>query len=76
VIVDLDSGARPFAQIETLGGQRTQSRLIHRRELSGYVAAEANHVKIKNLEKELRQLYGRIADVLESYTDEPDESPP
>ena len=45
-------------------------------ELAGYVAAEANHAKVKKLEKELRQLYGRIADVLESYTDEPDESAP
>ena len=43
-------------------------------ELAGYVAAEANHAKVKKLEKELRQLYGRISDVLESYTDEPDES--
>lgn len=43
-------------------------------ELAGYVAAEANHAKIKKLEKELRQLYSRIADALESYTDEPDES--
>jgi len=43
-------------------------------ELAGYVAAEANHAKVKKLEKELRQLYGRIADTLESYTDEPDEA--
>jgi hypothetical protein len=43
-------------------------------ELAGYVAAEANHAKVKKLEKELRRLYGRIADVLESSTDEPDES--
>ena len=40
-------------------------------ELAGYVAAEANHAKIKQLEKELRRLYARIADLLESYTDEP-----
>lgn len=40
-------------------------------ELAGYVAAEANHAKVKKLEKELRRLYSRIADVLESYTDEP-----
>ena len=39
-------------------------------ELAGYVAAEANHAKVKKLEKELRQLYARIAVVLESYTDE------
>ncbi|HEY6393109.1 MAG TPA: hypothetical protein VIX89_17645 [Bryobacteraceae bacterium] len=45
-------------------------------ELAGYVAAEANHAKVKKLEKELRQLYARIADILESYTDEPDESTP
>ena len=45
-------------------------------ELAAYVAAEANHAKVKTLEKELRQLYGRIADVLKSYTDEPDESAP
>jgi hypothetical protein len=41
-------------------------------ELAGYVAAEANHAKAKKLEKELRQLYSRIADALESYTDRPD----
>lgn len=45
-------------------------------ELAGYVAAEANHAKVKKLEKELRQLYSRIADALESHTDEPDESAP
>ena len=39
-------------------------------ELAGYVAAEANHAKVKKLEKELRRLYARIAEVLESYTDE------
>lgn len=43
-------------------------------ELAGYVAAEANHAKVNKLEKELRQLYGRIVDVLQSYTDEPYES--
>ncbi|HTS26506.1 MAG TPA: hypothetical protein VMH81_11575 [Bryobacteraceae bacterium] len=43
-------------------------------ELAGYVAAEGNHAKVKKLEKELRQLYSRIVDVLESYTDEPDKS--
>jgi len=43
-------------------------------ELAGYVAAEANHAKVKKLEKELRQLYSRIADALESHTEEPDES--
>jgi hypothetical protein len=40
-------------------------------ELAGYVAAEANHAKVKKLEKDLRRLYGRIAEVLESYTEEP-----
>jgi hypothetical protein len=40
-------------------------------ELAGYVAAEANHAKVKKLEKVLRRLYARIAEVLESYTDEP-----
>jgi hypothetical protein len=43
-------------------------------ELVGYVAAEANHAKVKKLEKELRRLFWRIADVLDSYTYEPDES--
>jgi len=43
-------------------------------ELAGYVAAEANHAKVKKLEKELRRLYARIAAVLESYTDEGDGS--
>jgi hypothetical protein len=40
-------------------------------ELAGYVAAEANHAKVKKLEKELRRLYARIAELLESFTDEP-----
>jgi hypothetical protein len=40
-------------------------------ELAGYVAAEANHAKVKKLEKELRRLFARIAEVEESYTDEP-----
>lgn len=43
-------------------------------ELAGYVAAEANHAKVKKLEKELRQLYSLIANALESDTDQPDES--
>ena len=43
-------------------------------ELAGYIAAEANHAKVKKLEKELRQLYSRIAHALESHTDEPGES--
>jgi len=41
-------------------------------ELVGYVAAEANHAKVKKLEKELRRLFGRIVDVLDSYAYEPD----
>jgi hypothetical protein len=41
-------------------------------ELAGHVAAEANHAKVKKLEKELRRLYDRIAKVLESYADEDD----
>jgi hypothetical protein len=45
-------------------------------ELAGYVAAEANHAKVKKLANELHQLYARIAAVLESYTDEPDEPRP
>lgn len=43
-------------------------------ELAGHVAAEAHHAKNKKLEKELRRLAIRIAAVLESYTDEDDES--
>jgi hypothetical protein len=39
--------------------------------MAGYVAAEANHAKVKKLQKELRRLYGRIAEVLESYTEQP-----
>src|SRR5215472_9459901 len=33
-------------------------------ELAGYVAAEANHAKFKKLEKELRQLCGRITSTI------------
>ena len=40
-------------------------------ELAGYIAAEANHAKVKKLERELRRLYARMAEFLESYTDEP-----
>ena len=43
-------------------------------ELAGYVAAQANHAKDKKLEKELRRLYARMAALLESFTDEDDES--
>ena len=41
-------------------------------ELAGYVAAEANHAKVEKLKKELRRLFGRVADVLDSYTYELD----
>jgi hypothetical protein len=43
-------------------------------ELIGYVAAEANHAKDKKLQKELDRLFERMQTVLESYTDEDDES--
>jgi hypothetical protein len=43
-------------------------------ELAGYVAAEANHSKVKKLEEELRRLYARFAAVLGSYTDDGDGS--
>src|SRR5204863_10039571 len=43
-------------------------------ELAGYVAAEANHAKNKELERQLHWLYARIAAVLDSYTDETDGS--
>ena len=39
-------------------------------ELAGYVAAEANHAKDKQLKKQLTRLFDRIWAVLESYTDE------
>ena len=38
------------------------------------LAAQANHAKVKTLEKDLRQLYARIEAVLESYSDEDDGS--
>lgn len=41
-------------------------------ELAGFVAFEANHTKDKKLKKELDHLFGRIEDVLESYTDQDD----
>jgi hypothetical protein len=41
-------------------------------ELAGFVAFEANHAKNKKLEKEWDHLYGRIEDLLESYTDQDD----
>ena len=43
-------------------------------ELAGYVAAEANHTKVKKLEKELDVLFERIEDLLESYTDQAEPS--
>jgi hypothetical protein len=39
-------------------------------DLAGYVAAEANHAKVKQLKKQLASLFDRIQAVLESYTDE------
>lgn len=60
----LSPGSRPFYRFT----------LDDLDELAGYVAAEANHAKVKRLEKELHRLYSRIVDVLESYTDRPDES--
>jgi len=42
-------------------------------ELMGYVAAEANHAKNKKLQKELDHLFERMAEVLNSYTDQDDE---
>jgi hypothetical protein len=41
-------------------------------ELMGYVTAEANHTKDKNLQKELDRLFERMEEVLNSYTDEDD----
>jgi hypothetical protein len=41
-------------------------------ELAGCVAFEANHTKDKKLGKELDRLFGRIQDVLDSYTDQED----
>ncbi len=41
-------------------------------DLTGHVAAAANHAKDKKLEKQLRRLFGRIIDVLDSYTDRED----
>jgi len=38
------------------------------------IPGDGDYAKVKKLEKELRQLHGRIADVLKSYTAEPDES--
>lgn len=40
--------------------------------LMGYVAAEANHTKDKNLQKELDRLFERMEEGLNSYTDEDD----
>ena len=41
-------------------------------ELAGYVAAEANHAKDKQLQKQLRRLYDQIAEVLDYYPDQED----
>jgi len=38
----------------------------------GYVAAEANHTKDKNLQKELDRLFERMEEALNSYTGEDD----
>ena len=37
-------------------------------ELAGYVAAEANHAKSKDLREDLDQIYNRIDDLLRRYT--------
>jgi hypothetical protein len=75
-----------FAQGELTGRlrivPRSGERPVYRftlddlEDLAGYVAAEAHHAKDRKLEKELRRLAIRMAAVLESYTDEDDESRP
>lgn len=40
-------------------------------ELGGFVAAEAAHTENKRISKELNQIFDRIQETLESYTDEP-----
>ena len=39
-------------------------------ELMGYVAAEANHTPNRKLERELLDIFGRIEQLLYTYTDE------
>ena len=39
-------------------------------ELMGYVAAEANHTPDRKLEKKLLEIFGRIEQLLDTYTDE------
>ena len=39
-------------------------------ELIGSVAAKANHTKDKKLQKELDRIYERMAEILDTYTDQ------
>ena len=39
-------------------------------ELAGYVAAEANHAKNRQMQKELDRIFDRISGLLEAYTEE------
>src|SRR5215470_7196851 len=63
VIVDVDSGTRPFAEVETLRGERTHRRLVQCRELrsSGALALTERSLvdSVAKLPDRLVQLFNR-----------------
>lgn len=55
--------------IERRGKLHAPFTLYDIEELSGYVAAEANHTKDKRLQRELQGLFERLAALMEQYDD-------
>ena len=61
-----------FARFAVVEGKaiRVDLSLDDIEEIQGYVAAEANHTKIKKLQKELDQLFGKLQLYLDTYDDQ------
>ncbi|MEE8202011.1 MAG: hypothetical protein V3R29_12695 [Candidatus Acidoferrales bacterium] len=61
-----------FARLAVVEGKaiRVDLSLDDIEEIQGYVAAEANHTKIKKLQKELDQLFGKLQLYLDTYDDQ------
>jgi len=61
-----------FAKLAVVEGKKinVEMSLDDIEEIQGYVAAEANHTKNKNRQKELDQLFGKFQTFLDTYDDQ------
>jgi len=66
----LDAELEAIVQ-KTTPGQPIKMTLDDLDQLSGCVAAEANHTTNKKLGKDLDRIFGKITELLDKYTDEP-----